>query len=58
VKRVLLEDRIVLLQLDPLSSVFPVLGGIVPAHTGLAGGFVLGTLKNYLDPVLIPCHNN
>ncbi len=53
---ILFQDRVVLLKLQPLSGVFAVLGGDIPAHTGLSGAFVFSTLQYNLNPVAFLCH--
>ena len=45
---VFFHDRIVLLQFNALSGVFPVFGSDVPAHAWQAAGLVLCALQNYL----------
>jgi len=57
VECVFLQHRVVLLQLDTLSSILPVLGSDVTAHAGLTGSLVLSALEDHLYSVFIPCHN-
>lgn len=57
VNRMLLQDRVVFFQLKPLRSVFAVLSGDVPAHSGHPAVLMLGAFQNYLHPVTFLCHN-
>lgn len=46
-----LQDRIVLLKLDPVRSILLVLGGNIPRCSGHTAVLVLGALKDHLDSV-------
>jgi hypothetical protein len=52
----LFEDGIELLQLKPVRSIFPVLGGDIPRNAGFTTVLVFGALKNYLYSVSFFCH--
>lgn len=54
---VLLQNRVVLLELNALGGILPVLGGDIAAHAGLAGGLMLCALENYLYAVAFLCHD-
>jgi len=53
----LLHHRIVLFQFNALGSILPIFRGDVAAHASQATALVFGAFQNYLDSVLIPCHD-
>ena len=53
---VLLQVRVVFLQLDPFRGVFLILGTDVTAGTRNTGRFLLRALQNYLYPASFLCH--
>jgi hypothetical protein len=57
VNSVFLQNRVVLLELEALSSILTVLRGDVTAHARHARGFVLCALHDHLDPITFLCHD-
>src|SRR6187397_2738845 len=52
------QDRIVLFQFQPLSSIFSVLRGDITTHAWHVRGFMLRALQNHLYPVTFFCHDS
>ena len=52
-----LQNRVVLLKLETLSSILTVFRGDVTAHARHARGLVLSALQNHLDPITFLCHD-
>lgn len=55
-KRVALQNGVILLELDTIGRILLVLGRDVPGRTGNTAFFVLSALQDYLNSVAFFCH--